>query len=479
MPNPRLTFPLLLSALAMLAGLSTASGQPVGDLLSRARAVDGTYISWREHIIDDPQTAGFALNGSDGLVVADLDLDGYEDIVSVHEFDSSYDSAAYQPGFVALADGHVRIAFGDADPGRWTSITVAEGVDAPAPEDADIADVNGDGYPDIMVAAELSHLIYLQNPGRNARSEPWQRLVLPMTRGRGSFIRVFFADLDGDGRPEAIAPNKGAQIPGPADFAVSTPVAIYRAAGDPLLGDSWQETVLGHYSIPQNSEPVDLDGDGDLDIVVGSRGEQRLAWFENQGNGALALTEHAIGINGSRMAGFNLEYADLNRDGRLDIIGDSSAGLAWIEQPARIDDAWNSRTIGSFAPDSMTGLEIADIDGDGDLDLMAGSYSRGDRQEDDANADVNSPLGRLGWFENPGDADGEWQRHDISRRKRGMFDKFIARDVDGDGDVDFLGTRGNSYPFDGVFWLEQVRSPTALPAFVRARSNDSVEMPLP
>ena len=67
----------------------------------------------------------------------------------------------------------------------------------------------------------------------------------------------------------------------------------------------------------------------------------------------------------------------------------------------------------------------------------------------------------------------------ISRRKRGMYDKFIARDLDADGDTDFVGTRGNSAPYDGVYWLEQVRSSTPRPAFERARTEDSPEMPLP
>ncbi|GIS20831.1 MAG: hypothetical protein CM15mP120_27470 [Pseudomonadota bacterium] len=53
------------------------------------------------------------------------------------------------------------------------------------------ADVNGDGYPDVLVAAELAHLIYLQNPGPKARLEPWPRLILPMTQGQGSYLRVF------------------------------------------------------------------------------------------------------------------------------------------------------------------------------------------------------------------------------------------------------------------------------------------------
>ncbi|GJM13224.1 MAG: hypothetical protein DHS20C12_16270 [Pseudohongiella sp.] len=451
----------------------------ISESMSSARADDGSYISWREHIIDDPEIAGFALSGSDGLVMGDIDRDGFEDIVSVHESDAEYDSASFTPGFVAPPEGTVRIAFGSADPQQWLNITIAEGTDSPAPEDAVVVDLNGDDYLDVVVAAELSHLIYLQNPGSNARSATWPRLILPMTQGRGSYIRVFAADFDGDGVAELTAPNKGAQSPGPEDFARSTPVELYKLVGDPLTGSGWQRSELGSYSIPQNAEPVDLDSDGDVDIVVGARGDARLVYFENLGAGSLDFAEHAIGIYGGNMAGFNLEYADLSGDERLDIIGMNTAGqFIWVEQPENIDDTWNAHTIGSILPDSLVGMEIADIDGDGDPDFMVGSYSRGPRTGD-GDVDALDALGRIAWFENPGDAKAEWTRHDISRRKRGMFDKFIARDVDGDGDVDFLGTRGNSAPFDGVFWLEQVRSGEPLRNFRPARTSESDEIALP
>lgn len=453
---------------------------PVGMSPTTARSADGNFISWKEHIIDDPAVAGFALSGSDGLVAGDIDKDGFMDIVSVHESDSEYDSGEYDPDFVPDGAGHVRIAFGSANPAQWVNITLAEGADAPAPEDVDIGDVNGDGFLDVVVAAELSHVIYLQNPASNIRTTSWPRLILPMTREQGSYIRVFLADFNGDGRLEASAPNKGAQRPGPEDFARSTPVSIFTFTGDPLADSSWQEIVLGRYSVPQNAEPVDIDDDGDMDLIVGTRGEQRLVLFENLGNGSLAdgFREHAIGINGARAAGFNLEYADLNGDGRLDIISASERGLSWLEQPQLIDDAWNAHFIGTFDPDTVTGLEIANINDDGYIDVFVGSYSGGSREGED-DVGVDDELGRLGWFENVDASGSSWIRHDVSRRKRGMFDKFIARDMDGDGDMDFIGTRGNSAPFDGVFWLEQVRTTMATANFQPARSRESEEMALP
>ena len=47
------------------------------------------------------------------------------------------------------------------------------------------------------------------------------------------------------------------------------------------------------------------------------------------------------------------------------------------------------------------------------------------------------------------------------------------------GDVDFASTRGNSVPYDGVFWLEQFRTTGPVPRFTRARDADSEEMELP
>ena len=88
-------------------------------------------------------------------------------------------------------------------------------------------------------------------------------------------------------------------------------------------------------------------------------------------------------------------------------------------------------------------------------------------------------AGGLFWFERPEDPRDPWRRHDVSRRTRGMFDAFVPRDVDGDGLVDLIGTRGNSGALDGLFWLQQVRPQTPRPRFTSAHESDSRQLPPP
>lgn len=469
----------------------------VAETLSRAVSPSGHFISWKEHIIDaEDVNGGLAIRGGDGIAIGDLDRDGFLDIVTAQE-DSN----------------HIRIAYGTGDPKTWVLSTLAEGALAGAVEDVAIGDLNNDGWLDVVAACEDAHLIFFENPAKNVRSSIWNSIIPDGFRGRGSWLRVFAADINGDGKTDLTAANKGASdIVSPGELNENSgATSLITFDGPPLFSSSWNEQVLLQEGVPNNAIPVDIDGDGDLDVVAAKRLVQEIIIIENLGttaSGELSHQNHPVKIRPTEDVpdswiglanGFHVDFADINQDGRLDIVlnvvqrtGDSqmrAAGLSWLEQPENLATPWSHHAIGETLPDWIIGIHMADIDGDGDLDavtggysglnVLAGGYSGASRERDDEGVGKSSTVGRIAWFENPGDQSKLWVRHDVSRRVRGMYDMFVTLDLDADGDLDLIAPRGNSGSYDGLFWLEQVRSEMPQPSLIPARKIESRHLPLP
>ena len=113
---------------------------------------------------------------------------------------------------------------------------------------------------------------------------------------------------------------------------------------------------------------TDVDSDGDLDILAGSRAERRIFWFENTSSSKISFTEHAIEIAGlpsqldeppagmtvgdrSGVTGFNLDFVDFSGDGKLDVVlQEGRSNLVWLEQPSNPSAPWKLHPIGTTPP---------------------------------------------------------------------------------------------------------------------------------
>ena len=467
-PTDKLAF--VYSTLALLltsCGSDSGASAGVGDTMTAAKLADGKYISWREQIIDDEdKSGGLRLRGSQSLQVADFDKDGHLDIVSAHRESS-----------------HIRIAFGSDDPGEWFRLSLAEGAEAGGVADVAVADLNADGFPDLVAACEKGHLLYLENPGGTVRGWRWGRKIPTDPSVGRSFVSVAIADLNGDARPEIVAAYRHSSTGDDPAMGTDAEGAVswFEIPENPLAA-AWRENVLLTVSNPVTAKPADLDGDGDVDLFAASRGEEPIFWLENLGDEDPAFQRHPIRVpegNELDQVGSAVGFPDLNSDGRLDVVLIKKPhSLVWLEQPADPAGLWNLHSIGTIAPDEPVGLVLADVNDDGRQDVVTGSASAGPHEEDGEDVSASDPAGTLAWFENPGETTTVWERHDISRRKRGKFAAFVPQDMDGDGDVDFVVTRGHSGEFDGVFWLQQLHSRKPVKVFTPARDSDSDPLPL-
>ncbi|MEO1280093.1 MAG: VCBS repeat-containing protein, partial [Planctomycetota bacterium] len=128
---------------------------------------------------------------------------------------------------------------------------------------------------------------------------------------------------------------------------------------------------------------ADIDGDGDLDALVGKR-DGTLNYFENTGSTTNPVYEPQTGA-GNPFNGIGVGYysaptfADIDGDGDLDaVVGESNGTLNYFEntgsatnpvyeQQTGADNPFNGIDVGSFSAPTL-----ADIDGDGDLDAVVG-----------------------------------------------------------------------------------------------------------
>ena len=184
-----------------------------------------------------------------------------------------------------------------------------------------------------------------------------------------------------------------------------------------------EESLSGDLERPRSFELVDMDGDGDLDVLAAvGRPSSSLApppnviWMENLGDGDFSTRRY---IGAASLAVRSVTALDVDEDGDLDVVGggESVPALFWHERGPH--DTFSTSQSLSQIDLPVTRTIAADLDGDGADDLLVV---------------VNGV--RIAWHANIPNGDlGPRQFLYLGGGSDGILD-LVADDLDGDGDVD-------------------------------------------
>ncbi|MFL5740848.1 MAG: FG-GAP-like repeat-containing protein [Flavisolibacter sp.] len=326
------------------------------------------------------------------------------------------------------------------------------------PSAVTICDLNDDGMPDLMTANALGNSIsVIKNISTVGNISFLQKVDLPAGTDTKKTVT---GDLDGDGKPDVVAVNfnsgnastisvfRNTSTASTISFAAKTDYATGNgtfglAIGD-INGDGKPDVVTssgnsGFFSIFLNTTAAtgtisfaprqdiinlnhadnlalaDMDGDGRTDIVLAEMAASAVSVYRNISSGGnLQLdgrTAFAVGAGP-----FSVEVADLDQDGKLDVIARGYSAIFVLK---------NNSNTGALAlqpvydfPLSTMNASLSDLNGDGRPDILLGQ----------------STTGIISMMENKTVASGPIAFGNHVDLKPGNFDTFVAAgDLDGDG----------------------------------------------
>jgi hypothetical protein len=383
---------------------------------SRARWGDWDTPSWASYL---------------GLAFGDLTGDGLVDMVSGRYFYRN-------PG-------------GDMA-GPWPRVDLGLNCDANL-----VVDVDGDRLGDVMASAGDT-VYWLEAVDREGSA--WNAVAVDTAfprPGHGNPQGYGLAQLHGAGRPELLLHELD--------------VYAYSIPPDPEAGN-WPRTLVVNNSNGEGIGVGDIDRDGDFDIAVAhhppdwTEGDPRhIKWCPNPGDGSGNWPEVLIGSIDGNWAD-RLAVADLNGDGRDDII------VTEEEQPVTPDwkTYWFQAPADPTTPDwtrhvlvtqyTTNSLEVADMDRDGDLDIVLGEH-RGTR--------------KLAIWDN--DGVGNFTERVVDTGKESHLGARVA-DLNGDGAPEIASICWDDYPYLHLWRNDNACGSVNRPPSVDAGDDQLVVFPV-
>jgi hypothetical protein len=396
----------------------------------------GDGSTWSSSLVSTGITS--TPNGSTGVRSADLDDDGDLDLI--------------------CANGNAGVHWYDQGDSGWTDYGL---VSPPGTsQEAVPADVDGDGDLDLVAAAGGAWAFYENQsirPASDLGTLPADEL--PVTGAPAALVAldvdtdgdldiVFGSDsgirwLENDGgggtwTQQTLSLSLGAISDiVPASVSPGRQTDLFAASG---LGSKlyWFDNSGGTFSAleiassgldsPQRIAAGDVDGNGTVDLVFTDTIDGTVGWFENQMGQPTGWTRHDV--SSSLPFALGVATADVDGDGDLDLVASdehpSGGDVHWYENTAGDGTAWTDHIADGAATAGVEALCVADLDGDGDPDIVRSAAS-------------------TTWLENDG-AGGGWTSHAIDSQ---TWTRCELADVDEDGDVDVALVGGSD-----VRWYE-------------------------
>lgn len=326
----------------------TDSKRYVGALIDIERKLTAFQTTASGVITDD---STLATGTAETFSSADLNGDGIADLV-----------LPYQDG---SSRGAGMAVFLSRDTGRYRSPTIFPVTGNRYYAASSIADVNGDGDPDIVVLSgtdlfTTTLTTFLGNGRGGFRAGP-------VRSNAGSFGRFVVADLDGDGLPDVLR-SDGALLKGAGDGSFGAP----QAGALPTV-IALDALALG-----------DFDGDGHTDVAATSAPAGGFVLtFRGNGRGTFRAGSAYAAVGGAS----NLAVTDLDGDGHADlVVGVSSGRGGFVSEPAAGTltqflfglgngrfvgaQAWPSPSLAGALSSAAPAVAMGDVTGDGRADLL-------------------------------------------------------------------------------------------------------------